>query len=83
MNTAEMLKAQLKSLEKIAEETNKINTIFEQNIENAIFNAPDKDKNEIIELQKVCRDAIEMSKKGSFDGFRNINKMIQDASKNC
>lgn len=68
------LKKQLENVNKLTQESKRLNAIFENTISEALKNAPDSDKPEVLKLQEMSRKAFQLAKEGKVSEAIELTK---------
>ena len=78
----ENVQQQQKMVQKMIEEINNQNRIFEQTIESAMKGAPESDKKEIEKIRILAKKAISLAKQGKSDEAQNLIKQFSHGNQN-
>ena len=78
----ENVQQQQKMVQKMIEEINNQNRIFEQTIDSAMKGAPESDKKEIEKIRILAKKAISLAKQGKSDEAQNLIKQFSHGNQN-
>jgi len=68
------LNKQLDNIKKMTQESKRLNAIFENTINDALKNAPESDKLEVVKLQELSRKAFRLAKEGKVSEAVELTK---------
>lgn len=64
----------LNNIKKLTQESNKLNVIFEQTMLNALKNAPESEKEKIIQVRNTSLKAFDLARKGDVSKAIELTK---------